>query len=359
VALRGVLDAAGILSPTIVAALLVGVAYALWRPGRARIGPVASGGAQATIGVVLGALLNGAALTAIGEQWLPSLLSIVAAFAVSIGIGAVLERRTSLDISTAMLGMVPGGAVGIVAMTRELGGDDRLVAFSQYLRVFVILLLTPLVVTVAFGGGPGEAAHAPAAATGVEDLLVTAGLAAAGWAAARAAGLTAASLMGPLLLTGAVTLVATGHAPSVPPLLREVAFALVGLDVGLRFTRATLAHVRQLLGALLLGVAGILGLSLLIAVGLDAATSLSLLDAYLATTPGGLTVVAATAYGAGANIAIVVGLQSVRTILMVILAPATVRLAVRVLGQRQRKPTGLGRGSSGESGSPSGTSGSL
>lgn len=297
------------------------------------MGGAASGGAQAAIGVLLGGLLNAAALDALGDQWVPSLLAILAAFAVSLAVAFALERSTRLDISTAMLGTVPGGAVGIVAMAPELGGDARLVAFSQYLRVFVILLLTPIVVTVAFGGGAHPAPAAPAAAVDLGDWLETVALGAAGWAAGRAARLPAGSLLGPLLLTGAITLVA-GHGPEVPPVLREAAFALVGLDVGLRFTRATIAQVRAVLAALLAGVAALLALSLLLAFALDAATSLSLLDAYLATTPGGLTVVAATAYGAGANIALVVGLQSLRTILMVVLAPATVRFAVRVRARR-------------------------
>ena len=37
-------------------------------------------------------------------------------------------------------------------MADDLGGDDRLVAFMQYLRVLVVVLLTPLLVA-AFGGG--------------------------------------------------------------------------------------------------------------------------------------------------------------------------------------------------------------
>jgi hypothetical protein len=57
----------------------------------------------------------------------------------------------------------------------------------------------------------------------------------------------------------------------------------------------------------------------------------SLLDAYLATTPGGLTVVAATAYGAGANTALITAIQMLRLIVMLATAPALVRLTVSAL----------------------------
>ena len=39
-------------------------------------------------------------------------------------------------------------------MANDLGGDDRLVAFMQYLRVLIVVLATPLLVTI-FGGGEG------------------------------------------------------------------------------------------------------------------------------------------------------------------------------------------------------------
>ena len=50
--------------------------------------------------------------------------------------------------------MVAGGASGIVGISDELGADDRLVAFMQYLRVLLIVLLTPVLVAVFFPGAP-------------------------------------------------------------------------------------------------------------------------------------------------------------------------------------------------------------
>src|SRR5205085_12048573 len=47
--------------------------------------------------------------------------------------------------------MVAGGASGIVGMADELGADDRLAAVMQYLRVLVVVVLTPILVAVAFG----------------------------------------------------------------------------------------------------------------------------------------------------------------------------------------------------------------
>jgi uncharacterized membrane protein AbrB (regulator of aidB expression) len=53
---------------------------------------------------------------------------------------------------------------------------------------------------------------------------------------------------------------------------------------------------------------------------------LPFLDAYLATTPGGIYAVLATAVGSGADTAFVLAVQALRLLVMVIAAPPLVRL---------------------------------
>jgi hypothetical protein len=55
----------------------------------------------------------------------------------------------------------------------------------------------------------------------------------------------------------------------------------------------------------------------------------SLLDAYLATTPGGLYAVLATAFGSGANTTFVLAVQGLRLLVMVLAAPLVVRWLLR------------------------------
>ena len=83
------------------------------------------------------------------------------------------------------------------------------------------------------------------------------------------------------------------------------------------------------LGSLLLPVLGcivfLLVASFGLAVLLELTTSVSLLDAYLATTPGGLFAVLAVAFGADANTTFIVAVQGLRILVMVLLAPVAVR----------------------------------
>src|SRR6185295_6097124 len=167
--------------------------------------PVSFRAAQAVAGVSLGAYLQSDALRAVAGSAVAVLLVSAATLAISLGAGAVLSRTTPLDPPTAALGMIAGGASGIVGMSGELGADDRLVAFMQYLRVLVVVVLTPIGIAVFFGGhhAEGAAAAIPTAGTfgAAWEWPATAALAAAGAFLANRLRVTAGVLLGPMVLT--------------------------------------------------------------------------------------------------------------------------------------------------------------
>jgi hypothetical protein len=332
VALGWALDRIGLPSSYLFAALVLGLAVAV-APTRSALevpDPVFTA-SQAVCGVVLGAYLESSALTAVADSWLPVALVSAGTLAASLAVGAVVARTTSVDEPTAALGMVAGGASGIVAMADELGADDRLVAFMQYLRVLVVVLLTPVLAGLFFPGGTGTAA-AGAGDGGLLgtplDWAVTLACAPVGMVAGRVARVPAATLLGPMAVAGALTL--TGAVDfAVPPLLREAAFIGIGLQVGLRFTPATVRAVGRLLGPVLLAIAALMVACFGLALVLYGTAGVTLEDAYLATTPGGLYAVLAVAFGAEANTTFILAVQSLRLLVMVLLAPLAVRLLVR------------------------------
>lgn len=331
----------GLPSSYLFAALLTGLAAALWRPGALTVPDAGFRWGQAIAGVALGGYLQSSALREFAHDWLPVTVISAATLGLSLLAGIVLARTTEVDEPTAALGLIAGGASGIVGMSHELGADDRLVAFMQYLRVLIVVVTTPLVIAIAF---PGAHAATPAGA-GDGPILgiatawpLTVLLGAVGaWLAARAR-LTAAGLLGPMILTGVVVLAFPGGEEfHVPPLLRESGFAIIGLQVGLRFTVATLRQMGRLLAPVGGVIAGLLTACFGLAVLLDRLTSASLLDCYLATTPGGLYAVLAVAAGSGADATFVVAVQSLRVVVMVLIAPLAVRVTLGVSGRRSRR----------------------
>ena len=289
---------------------------------------------------MVGTYLHTSTLTGLGSRWVAVALVSAATLAITIGAGVLLARIAPVDPATASLGMVAGGASGIVAMADDLGADDRLVAFMQYLRLAVVVLLTPLIVGIAFS------AHAPGAAPGSEQLLGTG----AGWlgtAAIAGVGgllgsrlrLPAAAFLGPTLLASALTL--SGALPDlvVPPLLREVAFAAIGLYIGLRFERETLRSMRRLLPAVLVSIVVLIAGCFALAWLLSVTAGVSLLDAYLATTPGGLYAVLPLAFGSNADAGFVLAVQGLRVLVMVLAAPAVVKLVLQPPATSRRRKT--------------------
>jgi len=87
------------------------------------------------------------------------------------------------------------------------------------------------------------------------------------------------------------------------------------VKLAIRATQATLAG-RMARAALVCA---------LLALVLSQVAGISFLDAYLATTPGGLYAVLATAVSTGANTTFVLAVQSLRLLVMIAAAPAIVR----------------------------------
>jgi hypothetical protein len=284
---------------------------------------------QAVTGVALGTFLHTSTLTELGKHWLPVTLVSLATLVVTIVAGLALARVTRLDRPTASLGMVAGGASGIVAMADELGGDDRLVAFMQYLRVLVVTLLTPIIVPLAFGvHGVASAASIPLLGNW-QGWALTVGASVVGAFLGRRLRIPAGSLLGPLLLTAALSLTGVIGNTQVPDLAREVAFSLIGLQIGLGFERQTLREIARVAWPVAVSIVALLVICFVLGWLLSLTANVTLLDGYLATTPGGLYAVLPIAYGSGADTGFVLTVQGLRLFVMVLAAPAMVRWLVR------------------------------
>jgi uncharacterized protein len=321
-------SAAGLPSAALFAALLVGIAYALTLGGEHPLTPpkrVLTFG-QVVIGVALGAQLTSATLRAVAGDWLAITVVTVATLLISLAAGLLLSRATGLDRPTSLLGLIAGGASGIVAMSDELGADARLVAFMQYLRVLIVVVTAPLIATVLFGAGGDALAPGAGGAGLAADLLFTAGCGVAGILIARRAPITAGSLLVPLVIAGALSVSGITDGAHVPDRIQDLGFAAIGLQVGLRFTVATIRQAGRLLPAVVAAIAGMIvacgGLAVLVLL----VTDVSFSDAYLATTPGGLYAVLAVAVGGGGNVGFVLAVQALRLFAMILAAPPLVRL---------------------------------
>lgn len=320
-------DRVGLPSPSLFAGLTVGLAYALLSRRGLKPPALAVTAAQAVIGVVAGILVQPDTLSILAGYWLPVTLITLATLLLTILAGFLLAWATGVDRTTATFGMIAGGASGIVAVADELGADSRLVAVLQYLRVLMIVVLMPVAVVVVFGGTGEEGAPPPgdAVAWPMSTAAVLA-IALVGSGLARLVHLPAPSLLGPLIIAATLAAFDVPLTDSVPSLLPAVAFAVIGAQVGLRFTPETLRTLRRILPAGLVLVSALIVVSGGLGVLLSAVTGLSPLDGYLATTPGGIFVVLALATGSGVDSTVVLAVQVLRVLAMLLAGPPLARL---------------------------------
>ncbi|MGY5885209.1 AbrB family transcriptional regulator [Modestobacter lacusdianchii] len=302
--------------------------------GRALLGrtPLALPGragtaAQAVIGVSIGALVQTDTLRTVAEHWLPVLGITVATLGVSLVAGQLMRLQRGISPVTGAFAMIAGGASGIAAMARDLGADEQVVAVLQYLRVLLIVVAMPIVATTLYGAS-GESGSAPAVDSPgwPAGLLFTAVCVVLGLLLGRLSRLPVGALLGPLAVAAVLDVSGLAHGASVPGPVEAAGFLAIGLQVGLGFTRSSLALVGRALPLALVLIVGAVVACAGLGVLLSRTAGVTLLDGYLATTPGGLYAVLATATGSGADATFVLAVQVLRLFVMLFSAPLLARL---------------------------------
>jgi uncharacterized protein len=287
--------------------------------------------AQGVLGVYTAMMLHSVSLDALGSHW-PIVVGVAfGTLALSIVGGALLGLHRGISPLTGGLALVAGGSSGLVAIARELGGDDRVVAAVQYFRVALITAAMPFVVSVFY-----HRAETRQVMQGETNFLpwyfgmpAIAAIIVVGAAAARSVRLPGAGLLGPMAIGIVLEISHVSERIAVPMVLVQAAIMLVVWQSVLGFTRESLRAIKRILPSafaliMVLNLASA-GLGVLLA----REAGLSMLDGYLATSPGGVYAVLGTAVGSGSNVTFVMASQVIRIVLMLFAAPLVARLFLR------------------------------
>jgi membrane AbrB-like protein len=99
--------------------------------------------AMLLIGTAVGAQMSRESLRLLRQVVLPVMVFVVIIIGVGLLLGWCLSQVTPLDLPTALLSSVPGGASTMPAVAHDLGGDMRLVAALHLMRQLVVFILVP------------------------------------------------------------------------------------------------------------------------------------------------------------------------------------------------------------------------
>ncbi len=294
--------------------------------------------AQGIVGCMIARMVPLSIVDDVLRHWLLFTVGVLSVVAASTLLGWLMTRLQLLPGTTALWGTSPGAASVMTIMADSYGADVRLVAFMQYFRVVGVALVAALVAKLF-----GVAAHGASTIVWFPPvdwlpLAETLGLAMLGPLVARRLRIPAGAFLVPLV--AGIVLAHFGWLKiELPTWLLAASYALIGWNVGLRFSRGLLVHAARVLPLIivctltLIAVCGAVAALMVVGVGVDPLT------AYLATSPGGADSIAIIAASTNVDVSFVMAMQTVRMIAVLFLAPVLTKfIAERVSAANDPPP---------------------
>jgi hypothetical protein len=198
--------------------------------------------------------------------------------------------------------------------------------------VLIIVTIVPAVLLYLFDRPLSHPIGAPASDIPVKELVIMAAAAIGGWKLAERVGLFGAAILGPMIVTAALSL--TGVIAHRPP--REAILAaqfFIGIGIGVGYVGVTFTELRKIVVS---GMAFVVILAILAALITEVVVGLGLatpVEGFLAFAPGGQAEMTVLAIVAGADLGFVVVHHLVRITLVIVGAP----IFAAVFGLRSKK----------------------
>lgn len=283
---------------------------------------------QVFIGLGIGAGFTLATLKQVVMLGIPLVTAVVITGVLSMLNGYLLCRWTDLDPATGFVGTLPGAASAMVVMAEDLGADPVGVTILSYVRLVLVVFLSPLAVSIFFPGG-GSASGAAAAAAAAQA-------APAAPLAINLAGLVACGIIGPIAgkrfhlpsagflgSTLAIMLLSwtVPYQFAVPDPLFKLGMLMVGLSVGMQFDLTSLVKMGKAVLLDVFLVVGLIALCLVVGYVIHILTGVDPMTAALGAAPGGMDMMTVTAAEMGADAGVVLAMQMTRWLMVLMLGP--------------------------------------
>ena len=287
--------------------------------------------ARTILGVAIGASITPEIVDRI-----PQLLGSVALIPIYVAligiVGVPFFRRLGYDPVTSWYAAMPGGLPDMVAFGKEAGGDARALALIHVTRMLIIVTLAPIILTLFYGASLSGALGEPARNLPTVELFLMAAAALIGWKVGERVGLFGASILGPMIITAALSLGGVIHSrPPVEAIV--VAQLLIGLGIGVQYVGVTLRELRSFI---LSGVSFVFILAILAAIFTEIVTVTGLakpIEGFLAFAPGGQAEMTIFALAAGADLGFIIVHHLTRVVIVIMGAP----IAARIAGIKKQK----------------------
>jgi membrane AbrB-like protein len=281
--------------------------------------------ARTILGVAVGASITPDLVGTLPQMALSVALVPLYIFCIGI-VGVPFFRRVcGFDPVTSYYAAMPGGLQDMVIFGTEAGGDPRALSLIHATRVLVIVSVAPILLTQVFDTPLTQPIGAPISDVPIIEMVLMVVAALIGWKGGERVGLFGASILGPMIVTAALSLSGLIHVrPPAEAILAAQYF--IGISIGVGYVGVTLNELRK---DVLSGIAYVVLLAL-IAIAFTEIVVLSGLAApvegFLAFAPGGQAEMTVLAIVAGADLGFVVVHHLTRIVLVITAAPIVAKL---------------------------------
>ena len=276
------------------------------------------------LGVAVGATITPALFAQLNTLiWT---LALVPLLVICVGaVGYPLFRKGfGFDHPTAFYAAMPGGLQDMLLFGEEAGGDVRALSLIHATRVLIVVMVLPFVFTYFYGVDMSGPVGEPFLSVPWQELMLLAVAGIAGWRIAAFVGLFGASILGPLFLTAALSLMDVIHHRPPAEAIQAAQF-FIGFTIGVKYAGISWRELRVDVTAGVLFSILSLGVGAIFAALVVRAGWLPFTEGVLAFSPGGQAEMAIVALVAGADAAVVVAHHLVRIVVVIMGAPLMAR----------------------------------
>ncbi|RKS87784.1 hypothetical protein DES39_1027 [Orbus hercynius] len=280
---------------------------------------------QGILGCLTAKAITANVLFDLMSYWHLALVITISTVLISVVVGVIMVKFSALPGSTAVWGVMPGGASAMVGICGDYGADARLVALIQYLRVIgVVLMLAIFSHFFAIETMTNSMPQTVWFALPSWNLLYTILIAVVGVIITGLIRFPSGRILLPMVI-GAVLQINGFVQLETPLWLLLLCFGSIGLSVGLRFNIAVIKLAIKALPIILLSIIIMLVFCYGQALLLHHYLGIDYLTCFLATSPGGLETSVIIALDTQSNLAIILPLQILRFFSVLVFGPIIAR----------------------------------
>lgn len=297
---------------------------------------------QLILAIELGQQINLTVVSTFVDNWLPVSIILLISILFSLGSGFILFKFTSNDLLTSLFSTAPGGLSAMPGIAEEVGANTATVSVVQIMRVFLVVLTVPLLVS-SLGEQATVAAPSKAAFSfsleSVSWTFVLVFAAFIGYLIGKRFKFPAPWLVGGMLTVGIMQVAGSAIAGYNltawwPHLVLIIAQVIIATSIGSRFQADMFQGMKRTIGVAFISTIVLIGTMFLCAYIVSEVGGIPFITTALAFAPGGVAEMATTSVVLGADAPFVVAVQVFRILIVSLLLPPIFRWFYQVGEQK-------------------------